>query len=66
MTETQYASPFNLKEEKNKIKERAKQIQDPKERKAMLEKETRDLDNHAEMLRKMSKFVNSKNKNGMR
>lgn len=66
MTDTQYANPFNLKEEKKRINERSKDIQDPKARKAMIEKETRDLENHADMLRKMSQFVNSKNKNGMR
>lgn len=64
MSETVYASPFNIKEEKKKINERAKEIQDPKARKALVEKETRDLENYSEMLRKMSKFVNSKNKNG--
>ncbi len=66
MTETQYSSPFDLKQEKNKIKEQANAIQDSKEKKAFLENATRDLENHAEMLRKMSKFVNAKNKNGMR
>jgi len=59
-----YASPFNLKEEKKKINERAKHIVDAKFRKATIEQETKELDAHADMLRKMSKFVNSKNKNG--
>lgn len=65
MSEIVYASPFNLKDEKKKINERAKEIQDPKARKAQVERETRDLEAHAEMLRKMSQFVNAKNKNGM-
>ena len=52
------------KTESKKINERAKSIADTKERKKVIEHETRELNEHNEMLRKMSKFVNAKNKNG--
>lgn len=61
-----YTSPFNIKEEKKKINEVAKSIQESKVRKAFIEKEMKELEAHAEMLRKMSAFVGSKNKNGIR
>ena len=64
MTESKYASPFNLKEEMKKINERAKHITDAKFKKITIEQDTKELKQHADMLRKMSKFVNSKNKNG--
>jgi len=64
MSDTRYDSPFNLKEETKKINERAKTIQDPKARKAMVEQETKELKAHADMLHKMSQFVNAKSKNG--
>ncbi len=61
---TDYASPFDLKSEMKKINERAKEITDSKARKNMIEQETKELKAHSEMLRKMSAFVNAKNKNG--
>jgi hypothetical protein len=60
-----YDSPFDIKNEKKKINEMAKQISDTKVRKAFAERNMKELESHADMLRKMSKFVNSKNKNGM-
>ena len=59
-----YDTPFDMKKEGKKIKEAAKLISDPKLRKAMVEYETRALKTHSDMLRKMSGFVNSKDKNG--
>jgi len=58
-----YASPFDQKAELRKISEKAKTITDPKVRKAMVEAETKELQAHAEMLKRMSRFVNAKNKN---
>lgn len=57
---------FDLKEELKKVNEASKSVADPKARKAMIESETKRLNDHADMLRKMSKFVNAKNKNGMK
>lgn len=62
----QYASPFDIKEEKKKINERAKTIEDAKVRKAFITHEMKELEDYSQMIRKMSSFVNSKNKNGMR
>lgn len=63
---TDYASPFDFKAEAKKIKEIGKGMPDKKYGKEWTEKQMKDLNDHAEMLRKMSKFVNSKDKNGMR
>lgn len=60
----EYSTPFNLKEELKKINEKAKLIIDKKIRTAMIEQETKDVQDYSDMLRKMSKFVNAKNKNG--
>jgi hypothetical protein len=61
---TEYASPFDLKAEKKKVDAQAKEIQDPKVKKAFIARANKELDEHAQMLRKMSAFVNAKNKNG--
>jgi len=55
---------FDLKAVMNEAKIESLKIQDPKTRKAYLETRTREIKEHSDMLRKMSKFVNSKNKNG--
>ena len=57
---------FDAKTELNEAKIESLKIQDPKLRKAYLETRTREIKEHGDMLQKMSKFVNSKNKNGMR
>lgn len=57
---TDYASPFDFKAEAKKIKELTKT-----NGKEWGEKEMSKLNAHADMLRKMSAFVNAKNKNGM-
>jgi phosphoenolpyruvate-protein kinase (PTS system EI component) len=59
-----YASPFNLKQELKKINEKHKHIIDAKFKKIAIEQDTKELKEYAEMLRKMSTFVNSKSKNG--
>jgi hypothetical protein len=61
--EPKYASPFNLKEELKNINEKYKDIKTPKLKKLMIEQHTKDLRAYADMIAKMSKFVNSKNKN---
>ncbi len=63
---SEYANPFNIKDEKKKINEKAKEISDPKTKKAFIEREMKSLEDHATMLRKMSAFVNAKDKNGKR
>ena len=55
---------FNLKEELKKMKASVDLISDPKLKKAFIEQRTMELNNHADMLKRMSGFVNSKNKNG--
>lgn len=55
--------PFDKKAEIKKIEAFASMIKDPKARKALIEKETKALDEHEAMLKRMSKFVNAKNKN---
>ena len=60
----EYASPFDYKNELKKIKEAAKDIADKKEKKFFIEHETMELDAHNAMLKRMSKFVYAKNKNG--
>ena len=65
MTEEQkYASPFDFKAEMKKIDAAAKLIADKKAKKVFIELETKELNEYNDMLRKMSKFVNAKNKNG--
>ena len=59
---TDYASPFDFKTEAKKIKELSKTLPNGKK---WAEDQMKDLNAHAEMLRKMTKFVNSKDKNGM-
>lgn len=56
---TDYTSPFDFKAESKRIKELAKT-----NGKAWGEKQMKDLNAHADMLRKMSQFVNAKSKNG--
>ena len=63
MSDKIYESPFDLKNEMKRINEKAKTIEDSKSKKQFVEHETAQLRAHAEMLRKMSQFVNSKNKN---
>lgn len=60
---TEYTSPFDIKSEKKKINEKAKEITDAKVKKFFIERATKELEEHARMLRKMSNFVSSKNKN---
>lgn len=64
--EPTYASPFDYKAETKKINERAKSISDTKTRKAVIEQEMKHLKFHADMLKRMSGFVNAKNKNKVR
>ena len=59
-----YDSPFDFKKESKKINEMSKGITDGKTRKVYIEQKSKELKDHVDMLRKMSKFVNSKNKNG--
>jgi len=60
----EYSAPFDFKAELKEINTRAKTIVDVKERKRFVEQETKSLNEHNEMLKRMSKFVNAKNKNG--
>jgi hypothetical protein len=57
-------SGFDFKEEMKKMKESAGMMNDPKLKKAFIEQKTAELKHYAEMLKKTSQFVNSKNKNG--
>jgi hypothetical protein len=61
---TEYAAPFDYKKELKKINAKAKDISDKKDRKSFIERETVELDAYNAMLRRMSKFVNAKDKNG--
>ncbi len=54
---------FDIKAALNEAKIESLKIQDAKERKAYLDTRTREIREHSEMLRKMSGFVNAKNKN---
>ncbi len=58
---TDYASPFDFKAEAKRIKELSKPMPDGKK---WAEAQMKELNAHSEMLRKMSKFVNAKDKNG--
>jgi hypothetical protein len=60
---TEFASPFDAKAEKKKINEMAKEITDAGVKKAFIARKMKEIDEHSEMLRKMSAFVNAKNKN---
>ena len=59
-----YDSPFDRKAEGKKIKKEAKAISNPTEREAFLTRENLALTKHAEMISKMSAFVNQKSSNG--
>jgi len=59
-----YESPFDLKTEMKKIKAEAKDISDAKAQREFLAREQDACKKHSDMLRKMSSFVNQKNKNG--
>ena len=60
--EPTYTSPFDYKAEVKRINERAKSISDTKTRKIVVEQGMKHLKFHADMLKRMSGFINAKNK----